>query len=351
MEASSHRAHLRKLRTREKYASKVSAFEERHKKFAEVHNDLSDVEALHTEIARLRKQAQREADANELAELGYSACALVVFWLLGALIYHFMEGWSYGDSLYFNYVFFLTIGFGDFSPATDVGKVVFVIWALLAVPVMTNFVVSSVQSMVTHASRLLAMGTTQKKLEVEAITDEYFQPHSSYLDEAIKKLKGSGDSDDDSSRESDIEAQEDNGVDDTEQVSVQKQLLLDVLSTSCFLEAQARRIMLENMDKKSHARVLLEADANIQLYTLDRMGKTEQVRWLEEYEKSMGDGEELKRVKKYRQTYARMLVMGGKLMNLEGDELLAFQRKRSREDKVKEAESNANASGSGKFSS
>ena len=316
---------------REHYASKFSAFEQRHSRFSNDHDQQTDSEALHTEVERVRKEAQREADANQLAELVYSACALVLFWLFGALIYHYMEGWTYGDSLYFNYVFFLTIGFGDLSPATQVGKVVFIIWSMLAVPIMTNFVVSTIQSLVTHGSRILALATTQKKMEKKEIEKEYFQPHSSYLEEAIRRLQGDSDKDDSSPRESDVEAQVDADSRDSPMLSVEKELLFDLLSTSCLLEAQARTIMLEKMDTLSHARVLLEADSNLQLYTLDRLGKTNAIDWLEDHEKSMREGDTLQRVREYRKTFAKMLVMGSRLMNLEGDDLLAFQRKRTRD--------------------
>jgi hypothetical protein len=33
--------------------------------------------------------------------------------------------------------FFLTIGFGDFYPATEAGRPIFIVYALLAVPTMT----------------------------------------------------------------------------------------------------------------------------------------------------------------------------------------------------------------------
>jgi potassium channel subfamily K len=33
-----------------------------------------------------------------------------------------LEGWTFGTSMYFCYVFFLTIGYGDFSPTTPAGK-------------------------------------------------------------------------------------------------------------------------------------------------------------------------------------------------------------------------------------
>jgi potassium channel subfamily K len=66
------------------------------------------------EIRRVQKQVQSEADADELAEFIYSICTLLVFWLISALMYHYMEGWTYGDSLYFSYIFFLTVSVSFF---------------------------------------------------------------------------------------------------------------------------------------------------------------------------------------------------------------------------------------------
>ena len=42
---------------------------------------------------------------------------------LGTLICHFVEGWSWLDSLYFSVITLTTIGYGDFSPQTDLGKI------------------------------------------------------------------------------------------------------------------------------------------------------------------------------------------------------------------------------------
>lgn len=47
------------------------------------------------------------------------------------------DKWNYFQSLYFCYTTFLTIGYGDFHPTSNAAKPFFVIWSLLAVPMLT----------------------------------------------------------------------------------------------------------------------------------------------------------------------------------------------------------------------
>ncbi|KAG2751146.1 voltage-gated potassium channel [Suillus brevipes Sb2] len=61
----------------------------------------------------------------------------VVFWLVGSAIFSLTEGWSYGLSIYFCFVSFTTIGYGDPAPRTPAGRSVFVVWALLGVATVT----------------------------------------------------------------------------------------------------------------------------------------------------------------------------------------------------------------------
>jgi voltage-gated potassium channel len=41
----------------------------------------------------------------------------------GTFIYSYLEGWNYIDSLYFTVVTVTTIGYGDFFPKTNIGKI------------------------------------------------------------------------------------------------------------------------------------------------------------------------------------------------------------------------------------
>lgn len=64
----------------------------------------------------------------------------VVFWLIGALIFHFTEGWKFFDAVYFCFLCLITIGYGDFAPKTAAGRSLFIVWALGAVPLMTALI-------------------------------------------------------------------------------------------------------------------------------------------------------------------------------------------------------------------
>jgi len=43
--------------------------------------------------------------------------------LLGMVVYHWLEGWSYLDALYFSVVSLATVGYGDLTPTTPTAKI------------------------------------------------------------------------------------------------------------------------------------------------------------------------------------------------------------------------------------
>lgn len=73
--------------------------------------------------------------------LAMSVLSFGLLWCLGALVFHFVEhetqNLTYFQSLYFCYVSLLTIGYGDLSPKSNAGKPFFILWSLIAVPLMT----------------------------------------------------------------------------------------------------------------------------------------------------------------------------------------------------------------------
>ena len=50
--------------------------------------------------------------------------------LLGAVIYHQLEGWDWLDSIYFVVITITTIGYGDLVPTKDITKLITIFYSL-----------------------------------------------------------------------------------------------------------------------------------------------------------------------------------------------------------------------------
>ena len=66
-----------------------------------------------------------------------SAALLLV---AGTILFMFIEGYSIVDSFYFCFITLSTIGYGDFSPATDLGKIVTVIYGIAGLGVIAALI-------------------------------------------------------------------------------------------------------------------------------------------------------------------------------------------------------------------
>jgi hypothetical protein len=55
---------------------------------------------------------------------------VAVIILVGAGLYHYLEGWNWLDSVYFVVVTLTTIGYGDLAPITPAGKLITIFYGL-----------------------------------------------------------------------------------------------------------------------------------------------------------------------------------------------------------------------------
>ncbi|MDW4551076.1 potassium channel family protein [Defluviimonas sp. D31] len=53
--------------------------------------------------------------------------------LSGTMFYHNVEGWRWLDALYFCVATMATVGYGDFVPQTDAGKIFTILYMLLGI--------------------------------------------------------------------------------------------------------------------------------------------------------------------------------------------------------------------------
>jgi voltage-gated potassium channel len=59
---------------------------------------------------------------------------------VGTVFYHYIEGWSWIDAAYFSVITLTTIGYGDFSPTTDLGKLFTIGYIIVGVGVILGFI-------------------------------------------------------------------------------------------------------------------------------------------------------------------------------------------------------------------
>lgn len=92
-----------------------------------------------TVFIRVFRRALRDTAFRGLA--GSVAVVLAA----GTLFYPIVEGWSVLDSLYFSVITLTTVGYGDFSPETAVGKMFTILYIFVGLGFIMAFVTTIVQ--------------------------------------------------------------------------------------------------------------------------------------------------------------------------------------------------------------
>jgi voltage-gated potassium channel Kch len=101
------------------------------------------------EVSEKRERADMNDDQDAtqgridgfFAEHVFKLLAISAFTLMavGTIVYHFMEGWSWVDSIYFSVVAVTTVGFGEISPSTDASKLFTVVYILSGVGIIASY--------------------------------------------------------------------------------------------------------------------------------------------------------------------------------------------------------------------
>jgi voltage-gated potassium channel Kch len=73
--------------------------------------------------------------------------------LIGTLFYALVEGWTYTDAFYFSVITLSTVGYGDLSPVTTVGKLFTAVYILVGISIIVVFANTLAKK---HAHRIAA---------------------------------------------------------------------------------------------------------------------------------------------------------------------------------------------------
>jgi len=59
---------------------------------------------------------------------------------IGSAFYHYIEKWSWIDSIYFSFISLTTVGFGDITPSTDIGKIFTIFYLTIGIGLILTFI-------------------------------------------------------------------------------------------------------------------------------------------------------------------------------------------------------------------
>lgn len=88
---------------------------------------------------------------NEKHIYNYLLVATGLILSLGTVFYHFVEKFSWLDAYYFSVVTLATVGYGDLTPKTDIGKLFTTFYIFAGVGIITTFITFTIKR---RASRI-----------------------------------------------------------------------------------------------------------------------------------------------------------------------------------------------------
>ena len=98
-------------------------------------------EPIVQEVAQARKRIRPLQRLLLLDVISDKESRPVFYWaggmlLVGVLVYHWLEGWSYLDALYFCVVSLATVGYGDLTPTTPLARLFTIVYLINGIGIL-----------------------------------------------------------------------------------------------------------------------------------------------------------------------------------------------------------------------
>ena len=81
-------------------------------------------------------QEQNDTSKDSLKKGSSVAAVIVLSWIIiGTILFHNLESWTYAQSFYYSVTTLTTVGYGDFVPTTDFNRVITALYMLIGVTI------------------------------------------------------------------------------------------------------------------------------------------------------------------------------------------------------------------------
>ncbi|KAH7910967.1 hypothetical protein BJ138DRAFT_1113619 [Hygrophoropsis aurantiaca] len=247
----------------------------------------SSTDDLGTEYHALVAQSEKKA-FHIRAIMAWTL--FIIFWTVGSAIFMKTEGWTYGISLYFCFIAFTTIGYGDYAPKTPAGRSIFVVWALIGVGTMTILISIVSEAYSSRYKSMFRRGPLDKAIEQyrKRVNEEYvekaqqsmqvrFQPQESEPDSQVGEILAHAGQ---MASLQELPARDESTVDLT-QAAAQAQRTLDALPQHVLSEARALQQYLRYLGDGSGSSTTSEGEQYVDTKLkdlLDDVVKTEEMK-------------------------------------------------------------------------
>lgn len=87
----------------------------------------------------------------------------------GTIFYSRVEGWRTLDALYFTVITLTTVGYGDFAPQTDAGKIFTMVYIFVGISLISGFIILLGE----HSRKLKRFGRKDEEDSPRSVTKEH----------------------------------------------------------------------------------------------------------------------------------------------------------------------------------
>lgn len=87
---------------------------------------------------------------------------------IGTVFYARVEGWRILDALYFTIITLTTVGYGDFAPKTDAGKIFTMVYIFVGISLISGFIILLGE----HSKKLKRIGRKEED-SPQSVTKEH----------------------------------------------------------------------------------------------------------------------------------------------------------------------------------